>query len=61
MTADQQRAKWRDQKRAQRRKNPELDAMKRREKYLLNREYVLARQRDYYYRVFKLRQAGFEP
>lgn len=59
MTSDEQRLKWRLAKRAQRRKNPEADAAKRREKYLLNREYVLERQKDYYRRVFKLRQAGY--
>jgi len=61
VSTPEQRLKWKAQKRAQRRKHPELDAAKRREKYLLNREYVLERQRDYYYRVFKLRRAGVAP
>lgn len=58
MTPSEQRQKWRDQKRAQRRKNPEGDAARRREKYLLNREAVLERQRRYYREVWKLRDAG---
>ena len=61
MSTPEQRQKWRDQKRKQRRKNPELDARKRHEHYLLNREYILERQRDYYYRVWKLKAAGFTP
>lgn len=58
MTSEEQRLRWKLQKRAQRRKNPAADAAKRREHYLLNREYVLERQRDYYFRVFKPRRAG---
>jgi hypothetical protein len=61
MTPSEQRQKWRDAKRAQRRKNPEADAQKRREKYLLNREAVLERQRRYYHTTWKLRAAGYTP
>lgn len=61
MTTDALRAKWRRQKRAQRRKNPAAEAAKRRVYYAANREHVLERQRAYYYAVWKLRDAGVVP
>jgi len=61
MTPDAQRKAWRDQKRRQRMKNPEADAQKRREKYLLNREAVLERQRRYYHTTWKLKAARVVP
>lgn len=57
---DKQRAKWRRQKAAQRGKDPAA-AEKRRAYYLMNRERILERQRQYYWDTWKLKVAGVIP
>jgi hypothetical protein len=60
VTSEQQRQKWRDQKRRQRGSDPQATE-KRRAYYLANRERLLERQRTYYREVWKFRVAGVTP